>query len=157
VDNTDLIHTGPSVDTKGADVMRDMRRFVTHWEGCLRATGGALRVDKSCWYLIDFKWRNNRWHYVSKTDLPGDILVPDADGQTKILPRLDPHKANETLGIHIAMDGNQRAEVEGMRNKTAAFAEKIRTGFIQKDEAWHALHLTIMKTLEYPMEAINLS
>jgi hypothetical protein len=36
VDDTDLIHTGPTVDTKGADAMRDMRRFVTYWEGGLR-------------------------------------------------------------------------------------------------------------------------
>lgn len=157
VDDTDLVHTGSSVNTPGSDVLRSMRRFVQHWEGGLRATGGALRVDKSCWYLIDFVWRNQCWHYATKAEVPGDILVRDADDQYKILPRLEPHEANETLGIYIAMDGNQKAEVTSLRSKTAAFAEQIRTGFIQKDKAWHALHSTILKTLEYPMEAINLS
>lgn len=157
VDDTDLVHTGQSVDTPGSDIIRDMRRFVQYWEGGLRATGGALRVDKSCWYLIDFIWSNQKWHYATRQDTPGNITVRDADGQQKILPRLDPHEANETLGIHIAMDGNQAAEVLSLRSKTAAFAEKIRTGFIQRDEAWHALNTTILKTLEYPMEAINLT
>lgn len=157
VDDTDLVHTGVSVNTSGPEVLRDMRRFVQHWEGGLRATGGALRVDKSCWYLIDFVWHNNHWKYASKFDIPGDILVRDADGRMKILPRLEPQEANETLGIFLAMDGNQLAEVKSLRTKTSSFAEQIRTGFLQRDEAWHALHSTILKTLEYPMEAINLT
>ena len=123
-----------------------MRRFVQHWEGGLRATGGALRVDKSYWYLIDFKWVNNRWMDVSKTDLPGDILVQDADGKTKILPQLNPHEANETLGIFIAMDGNQKAEVIKLRAKAEPFADQVRTGFVSKAEAWQVLRSTIMKT-----------
>jgi hypothetical protein len=73
------------------------------------------------------------------------------------LKRLEPQEANETLGIYLAMDRNQLEEVKSLREKTSAFAKKIRTGMIQKDEAWQALHTTIMKTLEYPMPAINLS
>jgi hypothetical protein len=157
VDDTDLLHTGNSVNTTGEEVLRDMRRFVNHWEGGLRATGGALRVDKSCWYLIDFRWVNNTWKYASIADIPGDIIVRDADGQRKILPRLEPSEAIETLGIFISMDGNQRAEVEKLRGKTEEFADCIRTGFVTRDEAWTALNSTIMKTLEYPMDAINLS
>ena len=157
VDDTDLVHTGPSVDTTGLEILHDMRRFVTHWEGGLRATGGALRVDKSYWYLIDFQWKSNAWHYVSKDDLPGDIQVRDADGKTKTLPRLEPHEANETLGIYIAMDGNTRKQVEKLRTKAEDYAENVRTGFLTREEAWHSLKSTIVKTLEYPMEAISLT
>ena len=157
VDDTDLVHTGPTVDTPGADILKDMQRFVTHWEGGLRATGGALRVDKSYWYLIDFKWKNDDWQYTSIEDIPGNITVRDADGQIKILPRLEPHDANETLGIFIAMDGNPKKQVEKLRGKAEEFAEHVRTGFLTREEAWHALNSTIVKTLEYPMEAISLT
>ena len=37
------------------------------------------------------------------------------------------------------------------------FAKHICMGFLTCDEAWHALNSTIIKTLEYPMEAISLS
>ena len=157
VDDTDLVHTGPSVDTTGLQILQDMQRFVEHWEGGLRATGGALRVDKSCWYLIDFKWQANTWRYISKTDLPGDITVRDADGQMKTLPRLEPHEAIETLGIFISMDGNNEKQVEKLRDKAETYAEHTRTGFLTKEEAWHSLHSTVMKTLEYPMEAMSLT
>jgi Reverse transcriptase (RNA-dependent DNA polymerase) len=75
IDDTDLIHTGRSVDTKAEDVLPEMQQFVEHWEGGLRATGGALRVDKSFWYLVDFPWVNNKWHYRSKEQMPGNISV----------------------------------------------------------------------------------
>ena len=55
------------------------------------------------------------------------------------------------------MDGNQKAEVIKLRAKAEAFAYQVRTGFVSKAEAWQALRSTIMKTLEYPMEAISLT
>ena len=130
-----LSNTGPSVDTPGVQILHDMQRFIEHWEGGLRATGGALRVDKSCWYLIDFKWQANAWRYISKTDLPGDIMVRDADGQLKTLPRLEPHEAIETLGIFISMDGNNEKQVKKLRDKAETYAEHTRTGFLTREEA----------------------
>lgn len=41
--------------------------------------------------------------------------------------------------------------------KTEEFAAHVRTGFVSRDEAWFALETTIMKTLEYPMEALSLT
>ena len=55
------------------------------------------------------------------------------------------------------MDGNNRREIEALRAKSEEFADCIRTGFVTKTGAWHALSSTIMKTLEYPMIAINLT
>jgi hypothetical protein len=157
VDDTDLVHTTASVDTTGDTVLSEMQKFVTHWEGGLRATGGALRVDKSCWYLIDFIWSRNKWRYATKDDFPGDIQVRDADGCLKILPRLEPNQANETLGIYLAMDGNHQEEINKLRSKAEEFAGHVRTSMVTREEAWYSLHSTVMKTLEYPMEALSLT
>jgi hypothetical protein len=61
------------------------------------------------------------------------------------------------LGIYIAMDGNQQGEVLKLRKKAEEFSEHIRTGFVSREEAWHSLNTTIMKTLEYPMEALSMT
>jgi hypothetical protein len=157
VDNTDLAHNGKSIHTKGEDVLQEMQGFIQHWEGGLRATGGALCVDKSFWYLIVFEWKNNKWQYRSISNMPGNISVRDSDGMVKTLQRLEPHTAIETLGIYIAMDGNQQAKVLKLRKKAEEFSKYIRTGFIPRDEAWHSLNTTIMKTLERPMEALSMT
>jgi hypothetical protein len=77
VNDTDLAHNRKSIHTKGEDFLQEMQGFMQHWEGGLRATGGALRMDKSFWYLIDFEWKNNKWQYRSICDMPGNISVRD--------------------------------------------------------------------------------
>ena len=53
IDDTDILHVAPSVRSRGEDVHAAMHDVLRTWEGILRVTGGALRGDKSCWYLLD--------------------------------------------------------------------------------------------------------
>jgi hypothetical protein len=64
------------------------------WEGLIRATGGALVVEKSSWWLINFRWNEDgSVRYITKADHPGNLRIKDADGITKCIPRLDPSEA----------------------------------------------------------------
>ena len=55
------------------------------------------------------------------------------------------------------MDGNNSEQIRQLRKKGITFASQIRTSSLSHNESWHAFQTTILKTLEYPMEAINLS
>jgi hypothetical protein len=57
VDDTDIIHAAAGVHTKGKEIAPQMQKVLDTWEGLLRATGGALRDDKSYWYLLDYQFR----------------------------------------------------------------------------------------------------
>ena len=61
VDDTDIVHTAQDVYTTGEDIMRQMQTVIDHWEGGLRATGGAIVPKKSYWYLIDWIWERGKW------------------------------------------------------------------------------------------------
>jgi hypothetical protein len=52
-----------------------MQKVFDTWEGLLRTTGGALRDDKSYWYLLDYNFRGGVWKYRSIEEMPGDIEV----------------------------------------------------------------------------------
>ena len=55
VDDTDIINAAPSVNMIGEDLLTQQQQYVVDtWESTLRATGGALRQDKSYWYMIDY-------------------------------------------------------------------------------------------------------
>jgi hypothetical protein len=153
VDDTDVVHGGKNTKTKGEEVIPEMQEVVDRWEGSIRATGGALVPSKSYWYLIDFVWKNGQWKYRSIKSMPGDISIRGVDGIRVTLERLEPSEARETLGVFIAMDGNWRAEIVALLEKTSTFADQLRVCFIQPNDAWHAFITTIMKSLEYPMEA----
>jgi hypothetical protein len=153
VDDTDVVHGGKNTKSTGEEVLHEMQEVVDRWEGSVRATGGALVPSKSYWYLIDFVWQNGAWKYRSKKVMPGEITIRGVDGLRVTLERLEPSEARETLGVYIAMDGNWREEIKALLEKTSTFADQMRVGFIKPNDAWYAFNTTIMKTLEYPMEA----
>jgi hypothetical protein len=133
------------------------------WEGLLRATGGALRDDKLYWYLIDFKFTQGQWKYCSQSDKPGtlDLKVVDSCGrlrpQREFLTRLEPSEARETLGVFTPMDGNWRRQVQEMISKARKFVEYLRTSRPDCETTWCAFFTALMKSLEYPMEAVCLT
>ena len=158
VDDTDVVHAAKDINTTGETILLEMQQCVDHWEGGLRATGGALVPSKSYWYLIDFIWDGKKWKYATKEDIPGDISIRTVDGTDRVnLTRYDVDHAEETLGVYLAMDGNNKAECAALRKKANNYADCIRTGFLSRDDAVVALHLTIMKSLEYPLAAITMT
>jgi hypothetical protein len=73
VDDTDLIQTGRTSQTTSEEVHQAMQNALNMWEGLIRATGGALVVKKSSWWLIDFRWNaDGSVRYVTKADHPSN-------------------------------------------------------------------------------------
>ena len=83
-----------------------MHASLNHWEGSIRATGGAIVPDKSHWFLIDFVWTHGNWRYARIADSPGQISVRGPDGQYELLQRLEHDAAEQTLDVRLALDGN---------------------------------------------------
>jgi hypothetical protein len=81
VDDTDLIQTGKTSTTTGEEVCQEMQKALNMWEGLICATGGALVVGKSSWWLINFPWNEDgSFRNVTKADNPGKLRIRDADG-----------------------------------------------------------------------------
>jgi hypothetical protein len=51
VDDTDLVQTGKDGSETGLEILEQMQAGVNLWEGIIDATGGALSVKKSRWWL----------------------------------------------------------------------------------------------------------
>jgi hypothetical protein len=84
-------------------------------------------------------------------------MVKDIANTRKVIKRLEPHQAYETLGVFLAPDGNLEEQFQKMLAAANKWAENLRTGKISRNEAWLALQSTIMRTLVYPLPAIRLT
>ena len=159
VDDANVIHSGKTNFTTGEELYDQMPAVLATWEGTIKATGGdiARGDDKSYWYLIDFVFKDNTWHYRSVADIPGDLHLHNKDGSTDIIRRLEVTEARESLGIQTRYDGIQDDQKEYLRRKTVKWKDAIRSGHLQKDDAWYCLQSSIMKTVEYPLMATTLS
>ena len=92
-------------------------------------------------------------------DTPGDITTqtPDDTARTT-LERVEPGEARKTLGIYIAMYGNQQQQKEYLRDKGLEFADAYRVSHcLEKNDAWQGVMSTIMSTFKYPAMATTLS
>ena len=158
VDDTDLVQAARSSETTGEDLISSIQAAVTLWTGGVWATGGAIRPDKTFWWLIDFAWEpKGYWRFRRIAEMPAEISLIGPDGTRETIRRLEPDEAEKTLGIMMAPDGDERAQEKKLRSAATEWAEKIKTGFLLKRDLLPMIRTTIMKTLEYPMALTTLS
>ena len=147
VDDTDLIETGLDTDDY-LDICLKLQSALNLWETCTEVSGGCLVPEKSWYTLVDFEWTEGNWDYVSTFE-DVSISLKNSEGEVVALKQLAADEAQNILGVWLAPDGNNRKQVEEMRAATVRWAEQVRTGCIDRRDAWLALTMTIMKKLEY--------
>ena len=158
VDDTDLIQTSKDGTETGAEILEQMQEGVNMWEGIIDATGGALAVEKSRWWLIDFIWDDRgNYRYATIDDTPGQLTVRDWDGIVKPIQRMEPTEAYETLGLWMAPDGNLDEQFDRLLTMVKQWSDRIRTSFLRKHDAAYALKVTVLKKIEYTLPALNLT
>jgi hypothetical protein len=87
----------------------------------------------------------------------GSLHMKDHQRNLTLLERLEVDEARETLGLWIAMDGNQVKQVLALLKNKLAWADRVRAKQLTKTEAWLSLRLGIAKALQYPLAATNMS
>jgi hypothetical protein len=152
VDDTDLIQS--QLQENPDQARRYLQEAIDTWEASLKATCGAIVPEKTVWWLVSFTWTGNSWSYAGIQDAPGDLYVNDISNTRKVVQRLEPHQAYETLRMFLAPDGNLDAQYQKMRQAATTWADNLRTGSISRTEVWIALQSTILRTLIYPSPAL---
>ncbi len=159
VDDTDLVHAAAHSDTSGVALLPDVQRAVNLWSGGISATGGALNPEKSFWWLLDFVWDplKGKWRFATEKDAPGELTLVGPTGVRETLTRVDPGTARETLGVFMAPDGNQEAQLSALTSSGKKWATHVQQGFLLQRDVLPMLKTTILKTFEYPMALTTFS
>ena len=76
VDDCDLIEYGD--DT--TDILNSVQSLINIWTSLMEVTSGALWIDKSWWYVIEYVWRHGKW-VASDSDLDMDLVATDDHGE----------------------------------------------------------------------------
>jgi exonuclease III len=159
VDDTDTIHSAKDHHTPTHTVISEMQQVIDTWEGGLQATGGALSSSKSYWYLVSMQWdqRRQQWRYNTINDTPGQLTIHGNTATRLPLTRYNPDHAEETLGLWIAPNANQQAQVRALQLKIMRWSDQIRTRQLSMTLSWLFLTSGMSLSLRYPLAATNLS
>ena len=153
VDDTDLVQGNfKSTQIDLAQLFEEAQENINCWEGGMKATGGAIRPDKSFAYPISFVFKPSGEYYFEKVDdMEHTLSVKDHEDVRKDLKLIDAHVGMETLGMFLAPDGNMKDEIKALKKKVSTWCSQIRSGNIPPQDAFQSISTRIMKTLEYPL------
>lgn len=119
VNNTDLPILGQIRTTVGEELQQPFQEALNAWSNLISVTGGDLCAKKSWCYI---EWTSNKWEYRKKDDIQVDYnLLDKKNKQKEALKLLEVSEASETLGVHIALDSNDRIQRENLREKCEQF------------------------------------
>jgi hypothetical protein len=94
-----------------------------------------LVPEKMFWYLIDFEWVGGNWRYKEIKDCPGKLYANDIKNNRIELHRVEPHIAEDALGIHLALSGNLEQQTTNMRPMAMEWASSLKHGKLSKSES----------------------
>jgi len=123
IENTDLIVN--DVTNQATAVHGKMQQSLMLWHGLLQSTGRDLVFDNCFWYLINFKWDQNKWRYKTGTELPGQLTATDNNNNIITIPQLEPLEARQKLGVWIAPDGNNIPKATHLRMVAAEWQKQM--------------------------------
>jgi hypothetical protein len=153
VDNAYLSDCANDMNTKGGEMVASFHQFMNRWNGDLRATGGLIAVAKTRWFLVDFKWTRLDYEYRTIADIPGNITLPDANGQDYVVAREEVSTASKSLGVWLALDGNQDKLKEVLTETSHVFGSQVSTSNCSKNDALYTYNNSFMASMQYPIIA----
>jgi len=156
VDNTDLIQTGPNIDSTCDNILPLMQATLDTWSAGLQVTSSALVPAKSFWYAINFQWSTRHWKY-KKPKPDQELLMSDYKNTCLPIQLLGPTKAQQTLGVYLVPDGNKKTQTQILIKKITTWADKARTGHLNQNTAWLNLMTTLLCQINYVLPATILS
>ena len=84
-------------------------------------------------------------------------MVYDNNGTKKEVPHYCIDEAHNIVGVMIAPDDNNKNQVVKMRQLALKFGDQVQVGFIRGHDIFHALNITVMRSLNWPLPAITLT
>ncbi len=137
-----------------------LTRLSQQWECLLFATGGALCLNKSFWYLISWTWTKTGTAKPTTAALaPGVLsLTSGYDTNSPIdVPRIETTSTYRTLGVRISPSGETKHTFAYLRVQSNTFATKISSSALTRTDAYWAFWQYFHPRIGFSMPVLALS
>ncbi len=122
-------------------VTSNLQELGQQWERLLFATGGALCVEKSFWYLFSWTWNksgNAKLKTIAQSPATLQLTSGSAVNQPIIVPRIEVADSFRTLGARLSPDGNTDKTVLHLHNQTMQHAACISSFSLNREASYWA-------------------
>ena len=155
VDDTDLMVMTKNDNEMPSQIITCMQHHVVVWQGGLRASGGALKLEKCLWGLAAYCWTaDGQWQYYEH---PGELRVNDPEGNLTTTARYNHTTTIRIVAVHQAINGNMKQQLQVLQDKADEWCTKIKEGWVPQKLAHQGLKTMLWASLKYPLAATTLS
>ena len=152
VDDTD-IYVWDDTLTSAISVWKRAQDAVSLWSRLLMATGGAIKGQKSFWYLLDYKQERGEWKLVHNNTLP--LYVPSPSGDPyRLLPKA-PTEAERTLGVFHSPVGGNAMHLNTLVDRIELWIRDIKNGHLSTTQAWLAYLRQLLPGIKYALGTLG--
>ncbi len=138
VDSLDL-YTWKDNTTDPAELMMQAQWEVSQWSLLLNATGGALKLEKCFWYLLDYTCKEGEWEYTVHSDY--ELYVKNPDGSKSSIKQEEIQTSKKTLGIDNSPAENNQGHLEYIHGKLTKWVDRMQNSHLPSQMAWIAYKL----------------
>ena len=100
-----------------------------------------------------FFWDGLDWAYHTKESLPGDVYLPDKNGELYTVAREEPTSTHTSLGMQFPLNGCQSDEGMVISDGSHLFASQMRTAKCDKTTCLNCFNTSFMPSLSCKMIA----
>jgi hypothetical protein len=135
VNDTDLYTWRENILNPG-DLWCQAQLELEHWSCLLNAMGGALKLDKCFWYLLDYICKDGQLTYAEM--VPHEMLITIPDGTKGPINQVKVTESKKTLGIHDSPAGGNATHLASIKEKVSIWVNRMMNGHLSNHTAWIA-------------------
>ena len=94
-----------------------MQELINSWGILMEVTWGAIRTDKSWYYLVDSVQKRGKW-IASYPVLDIDLVATDIHGERMTLSHIRYEEIAEIMGVWMVPAGNMKNIVYVLKSRT---------------------------------------
>ena len=132
-------------------MIQKMQALMTNWCGCIFATGSLVSPAKTRWFLVFFFWNGSNLEYKTKDSQPGDITLPDRDGNLHTVNREEPTAPFESLGLQIDLVNTSSKALGDVTLIYQEYSTQMNNAKCNNTSCLNAVNTSFMSTLSYRM------
>ena len=142
------------------ELLSGLTAMATTWERLLFCSGGALELTKCSYYVRYWMWQDGLPRMLSQQEIDRVAQVKPVSGnalESQLIAHCDVSKATKTLGVWLAPDGNEKAQISHLRSKATQVSSLLISSRLTKLEAQLAYIACWLPAITYALGTTTLT
>ncbi|OEU19894.1 hypothetical protein FRACYDRAFT_235957 [Fragilariopsis cylindrus CCMP1102] len=157
VDDNNITNNGEDWETVN-DIIIRTQHDAQLWNDLLRATGGALNLDKCFAQVLAFQFGLNGAPVIAPADPTNIIIIKDRQNNKDVIIKpISPYTTYRFLGTEQGTSKNQKSQQGKLVKTSATHNRKLACSAMSPKCAWVHYSAVFLSSVGYPLSMCHLS